>query len=159
MPIPSVGDRAPQFTLQDTQGRKVKLADLKGKKVVLYFYPKDLTPGCTREACGFRDDLARFDKNNVAVPGVSADDVKSHQKFTEKYDLNFPLLADPEHKVAEMYGVWQEKNLYGRKSWGIRRTTFIIDEQGKIAHVFGKVDTSTHSHDVLEALKALKDLE
>jgi peroxiredoxin Q/BCP len=156
MPIPSVGDRAPQFTLQDTQGRKVKLADLKGKKVVLYFYPKDLTPGCTKEACGFRDDLPMFEKKDVAVLGVSADDVKSHQKFTEKYDLNFPLLADPDHKVAEMYGVWQEKNLYGRKSWGIRRTTFIIDEQGKIAHVFGRVDTASHSQDVLQALKALK---
>ena len=156
MPVPSVGDRAPQFTLQDTQGNKVKLADLKGKKVVLYFYPKDLTPGCTKEACGFRDHLPRFDKKDVAVLGVSADDVKSHQKFTEKYDLNFPLLADTDHKVAEMYGVWQEKNMYGRKSWGIKRTTFIIDEGGKIARVFGKVDTSSHSQDVLEALKALK---
>jgi len=156
MPVPAVGDRAPQFTLQDTQGRKVKLADLKGKRVVLYFYPKDLTPGCTKEACGFRDDLPRFEKKDVAVLGVSADDVKSHQKFTEKYDLNFPLLADPDHKVAEMYGVWQEKNMYGRKSWGIKRTTFIIDENGKIACVFGKVDTSSHSQDVLEALKDLK---
>ena len=156
MPVPSVGDRAPQFTLQDAQGRKVKLADLKGKKVVLYFYPKDLTPGCTKEACGFRDDLARFEKQDVAVLGVSADDLQSHKKFTEKYDLNFPLLADPDHKVAEVYGVWQEKNMYGRKSWGIKRTTFIIDESGKIARVFGKVDTSSHSHDVLEALKDLK---
>jgi len=156
MPVPSVGDRAPQFTLQDTRGRKVKLADLKGKKVVLYFYPKDLTPGCTKEACGFRDDLPRFKEQDVAVLGVSADDLQSHQKFTEKYDLNFPLLADHDHKVAEMYGGWQEKNMYGKKSWGIKRTTFIIDESGKIARVFGKVDTSNHSHDVLEALKELK---
>ena len=156
MSIPSVGDRAPQFTLQDTQGRKVKLADLKGKKVVLYFYPKDLTPGCTKEACGFRDDLAKFEKKDVAVLGVSADGVESHQKFTEKFGLNFPLLSDPDHKVAELYGVWQEKNMYGRKSWGIKRTTFIIDEEGKIARVFGKVDTSNHSQHVLEALKNLK---
>jgi len=155
MPIPSVGDRAPQFTLQDAQGRKIKLADLKGRKVVLYFYPKDSTPGCTKEACGFRDDLTKFEKKDVAVLGVSADDVSSHQRFTEKYDLNFPLLSDPDHKVAEMYGVWQEKNMYGRKSWGIKRTTFVIDEEGKIARVFAKVDTSTHSQDVLEALKKL----
>jgi peroxiredoxin Q/BCP len=155
MPIPSVGDRAPQFTLQDAQGRKIKLADLKGRKVVLYFYPKDSTPGCTKEACGFRDDLTKFEKKDVAVLGVSADDVSSHQRFTEKYDLNFPLLSDPDHKVAEMYGVWQEKNMYGRKSWGIKRTTFVIDEEGKIVRVFAKVDTSTHSQDVLEALKKL----
>jgi peroxiredoxin Q/BCP len=155
MAIPAVGDLAPQFTLQDTQGRKIKLSDLKGKKVVLYFYPKDLTPGCTKEACGFRDDLTKFEKKDITVLGISADDVKSHQRFTEKYDLNFPLLSDPEHKVAELYGVWQEKNMYGRKSWGIKRTTFVIDEEGKIARVFGKVDTSTHSQDVLEALKKL----
>src|SRR5262249_49729317 len=109
--------------------------------------------GCTKEACGFRDDLAKFARKDVAVLGVSADGVQSHQKFTEKYDLNFPLLSDTDHKVAELYGVWQEKNMYGRKSWGIKRTTFIIDEQGKIARVFGKVDTSSHSHDVLEALR------
>jgi len=156
MPIPSVGDKAPQFALQDTKGRKTRLSDFKGRKVVLYFYPKDLTPGCTKEACGFRDDLTKFEKKDVAVLGVSADDVNSHQKFTEKHDLNFPLLSDPDHKVAELYGVWQEKNMYGRKSWGIRRTTFIIDEAGKIARVFGRVDTSSHSQDVLEALKSLK---
>jgi thioredoxin-dependent peroxiredoxin len=153
MPIPSVGDRAPQFMLQDAQGRKFKLSEFKGKRVVLYFYPKDMTPGCTKEACGFRDDLAKFEKQGVAVLGMSADDVKSHQKFTENYDLNFPLLSDPDHKVAEMYGVWQEKNMYGRKSWGIKRTTFIIDEESKISRVFGEIDTSTHSQDVLQALK------
>lgn len=153
--VPKAGDKAPDFTLQNDQGNKVKLSDFKGKKVVLYFYPRDMTPGCTKEACGFRDDLSALRDKNVEVLGVSTDSVDSHEKFREKYSLNFPLLADPEHKVADKYGVWQEKNMYGKKSWGIKRMTFVIDENGKIAHVFGRVDTATHSQDVLKVLDKL----
>ena len=149
---PAEGSKAPQFVLNDADGKKVKLSDFKGQKVVLYFYPRDNTPGCTKEACGFRSDLAKFNRAKVVVLGVSTDDEKSHVKFRDNYDLNFPLLADVEHKVAESYGVWQEKNMYGKKVWGIKRMTFIIDEEGRIARVFGKVITETHSQDVLDAL-------
>lgn len=155
MTMPAVGEKAPQFKAPDADGKTVKLSDFKGKKVVLYFYPRDLTPGCTKEACGFRDDSPRFNKKDVVILGVSTDDEASHRKFREAHDLNFTLLSDPEHELAESYGVWQEKNMYGRKSWGVKRTTFIIDEQGKIAHVFGKVDTANHSKDVLKVLDKL----
>ena len=154
--IPSEGSKAPQISLTDADGKKVKLSNFKGQKVVLYFYPRDNTPGCTKEACGFRTDLAKFKRANTAVLGVSTDTEASHQKFRENYDLNFPLLADTDHKVAEAYGVWQEKNMYGKKSWGVKRTTFIIDEDGRIAKVFKKVNTETHSKDVLEALAEMK---
>lgn len=153
--IPSEGSKAPQITLTDADGKKVKLSDFKGQKVVLYFYPRDNTPGCTKEACGFRTDLPKFKRANTTVLGVSTDTEASHQKFRDNYDLNFPLLADTEHKVADAYGVWQEKNMYGKKSWGIKRTTFIIDEEGRISKVFKKVNTETHSKDVLDALKEL----
>jgi peroxiredoxin Q/BCP len=148
----SVGDKAPQLKLKDEQGRAVKLADFRGKKVVLYFYPRDLTPGCTKEACAFQEDLAEFEKRNAVVLGVSTDDARSHQRFREKYGLGFPLLTDAEHETAESYGVWLEKNMYGRKVWGIKRTTFIIDEQGRISHIFNKVSPADHSREVLDAL-------
>jgi thioredoxin-dependent peroxiredoxin len=155
MTMPAVGDKAPQFNVADADGKKVKLSNFKGKKVVLYFYPRDMTPGCTKEACGFRDDLPNFHKKDVVVLGVSTDDEASHRKFREAHKLNFTLLSDPEHELAESYGVWQEKNMYGRKSWGVKRTTFVIDEQGRIAHVFNKVDTANHSKDVLNVLEKM----
>jgi peroxiredoxin Q/BCP len=152
----SVGDKAPQFTLNDGDGKKVKLSDFKGKKVVLYFYPKDLTPGCTVEACAFRDDIGAIKKLGAVVLGVSADSENTHQKFTAKHELNFPLLADLNHEVCEKYGAWQEKSMYGRKYWGIARITYIIDENGKIAKVFGKVKPAGHSEEVIAAIKSLR---
>ena len=148
-----VGQKAPDFTLLDDAGEKVNLSDLKGKKVVLYFYPKDDTPGCTTEACNFRDGLSEIKKKGAVVLGVSADSVESHKKFKKKFELNFPLLADPEKKMIERYGVWKEKSMYGKKYMGIERTTFVIDEQGKIAHIFPKVKVSEHYDEVLETLK------
>lgn len=150
-----VGDKAPAFSLKNTEGKTVKLSDYKGKKVVLYFYPKDNTPGCTKEACGFRDDFAQLKKRGVEVVGVSGDDQNSHQKFTEKFSLPFTLLSDPTHEMMEKYGAWGEKNLYGKKSMGVLRTTYIIDEEGKIAHMFKKVKTDTHSQDVLKVIDQL----
>ena len=151
----SVGEKAPQFALNDTDGNKVKLSDFKGKKVVLYFYPKDLTPGCTVEACAFRDDIGGFKKLGAVVLGVSADSEKTHQKFTTKHNLNFPLLADVNHEVSDAYGAWQEKSMYGRKYWGIARITYIIDENGKIAKAYEKVKPATHSEEVIAAIKSL----
>ena len=147
-----VGQKAPDFTVMDDQGEKVKLADLKGKKVVLYFYPKDDTPGCTKEACAFRDGIDKIKKRGAVVLGVSADSVESHKKFKSKFDLNFPLLADSDKKMVEAYGVWKEKSMYGKKYMGIERTTFVIDENGKIAHIFPKVKVDQHYDEVLEAL-------
>lgn len=147
-----VGAKAPAFSLKNTEGKTVKLSDFKGKKVALYFYPKDMTPGCTVEACGFRDDFAQLKKRGVEVLGVSGDDQKSHQKFTEKYSLPFTLLSDPTHEMMEKYGAWGEKSLYGRKFMGVLRITYVIDEEGRIAHVFGKVNTATHSKDILAVL-------
>ncbi|MFO0819515.1 MAG: thioredoxin-dependent thiol peroxidase [Pirellulales bacterium] len=150
------GAKAPAFTLASDSGSKVKLADLKGKPVVLYFYPKDDTPGCTKEACAFRDRKAELAKLGATVLGVSADDVASHVKFRDKYELNFPLLADTDHKIAEAYGAWREKNMYGKKSMGIQRSTFLIDAEGKIAKVWKRVQVDGHDEQVIEALKALK---
>jgi peroxiredoxin Q/BCP len=152
----SVGDKAPQFTLKDGDGNEVKLSDFKGKKVVLYFYPKDLTPGCTVEACAFRDDAGTLKKLGAVVLGVSADTEKTHQKFTAKHDLNFPLLADLNHEACEKYGAWQEKSMYGRKYMGIARITYIIDEKGKIAKVYEKVKPATHSEEVIAAIKSIR---
>ncbi len=152
----SPGDKAPAFKLKNGEGNIVKLADFKGKKIVLYFYPKDLTPGCTKEACGFQEDLQPIEAKNTVVIGVSTDDEASHRKFAEKYGLKFPLLADTNREVSEAYGVWQEKNNYGKKYWGIKRQTFIIDEKGKIAHIFKKVDTAKHSKEVLAMLGKLE---
>ncbi len=150
------GSKAPAFTLASDSGSKVKLADLKGKPVVLYFYPKDDTPGCTKEACAFRDRKAELAKLGATVLGVSADDVASHVKFRDKYELNFPLLADTDHKIAEAYGAWREKNMYGKKSMGIQRSTFLIDAEGKIAKVWKRVQVDGHDEQVIEPLKALK---
>jgi peroxiredoxin Q/BCP len=147
-----VGQKAPDFSVKDDSGKTVKLSDLKGKKVVLYFYPKDDTPGCTKEACNFRDGIAAIKKLGAVVLGVSADSVESHQKFKKKYDLNFSLLADTDRKIIEAYDVWKEKSLYGRKYMGIERTTYVIGKDGKISHIFPKVKVAVHADAVLEAL-------
>ena len=149
------GDKAPAFSLKSTDGSTVKLADFKGKKLVLYFYPRDMTPGCTKEACGFRDDYSVLKRRGVEVVGVSADSQASHQKFTDAYSLPFPLLSDPDHAVMEKYGAWGEKTMYGKKIIGVIRSTFIIDESGKIAHIFRKVKTDTHSQDVAAVIDKL----
>jgi thioredoxin-dependent peroxiredoxin len=148
----NVGQKAPDFTVLNDTGEKTTLSELKGKKVVLYFYPKDDTPGCTVEACAFRDGIKEIKKRGAVVLGVSADSVESHKKFKSKFDLNFPLLADTDKKVIEAYGVWKEKSMYGKKYMGIERTTFIIDEKGKISHIFPKVKVQDHHDEVIEAL-------
>jgi peroxiredoxin Q/BCP len=154
MPMLKEGAAAPSFSLEDQDGNKVSLKDLKGKWVVLYFYPKDDTPGCTREACGFRDEQKALTKAGAVVLGVSKDSVPSHQKFAKKYKLNFPLLSDPDHEVAEKYGAWGEKTLYGRKFMGMIRSTFLIDPKGKIAKVWPKVKVDGHVEQVQEAIAA-----
>ena len=146
------GTIAPDFTLLTDGGGEVTLSDYRGKKVVLYFYPKDDTPGCTTEACNFRDDYSQIVAAGAAVLGVSPDSVKSHDKFKLKYQLPFALLSDPDHQVAEMYGAWGEKKMYGKSYMGILRSTFIIDEQGKILKVFPKVVPKEHSQEVLAVL-------
>lgn len=153
--MPKEGTKAPAFTLNDTNGKEVKLSDFKGKKVVLYFYPKDDTPGCTVEACEFRDTKAQFTKKGAVVLGVSKDDEASHQKFVKKYDLNFALLSDPEHKVIEKYGAWAEKSLYGKKFMGIVRSTFVIDEDGTILKAFPKVSPEGHAKEILDVLSGV----
>ena len=152
---PEPGTKAPAFTLLDHDGRKLALSSLKGSAVVLYFYPKDDTPGCTREACGFRDAKAKFAKTRAVVVGVSPDPVDRHAAFRDKYSLPFPLLSDPDHVVAAKYGAWREKNMYGKKSMGIARSTFIIDGTGRIARVFKAVRPDGHAEQVLEALADL----
>ena len=146
------GEPAPDFTLPADDGRTYSLKDLRGKKVVLYFYPKDDTPGCTKEACSFRDNLSRVTSKGAIVLGVSKDDLDSHAKFRKKYSLSFPLLSDPDGKVLEAYGVWKEKSLYGKTFMGVQRSTFIIDENGRIAKVFPKVQVEGHTDEVLGAL-------
>ena len=142
------GTKAPLFTLADQDGSNVSLSDFRGQKVVLYFYPKDNTPGCTREACSIRDNMPDFSRLNVKIFGVSRDSGESHRKFIEKQNLNFTLLSDPEHKVMEEYGAWGEKTLYGRKSMGVIRSTFVINEDGVIEKVYKKVNTATHGEDL-----------
>ena len=149
-----VGDKAPDFALQNQDGATVKLSDFAGKTVVLYFYPKADTPGCTAQACGIRDRTSEYDAAGAVVLGVSPDDPKALKKFADKYDLPFTLLSDEDHKLADAYGVWAEKSMYGRKYWGNQRATFIIGGDGKIAHVFPKVSPKTHDDVVLEALAA-----
>jgi peroxiredoxin Q/BCP len=149
------GDKAPAFTLPADDGSKVKLADLKGSPVVLYFYPADDTPGCTKEACAFRDRSAELKKLGAQVIGISPDDVASHVKFRNKFKLNFPLLADTDHKVAEQFGAWREKNMYGQKKMGIVRSTFLIGPDGKIAKAWKSVKVDGHDEQVIAALKAL----
>ncbi len=149
------GETAPDFTLPADDGSTVHLADLRGKPVVLYFYPKDDTPGCTKEACSFRDRSADLGAHGAVVLGVSPDDVASHGRFRDKYSLNFPLLADAGHQVAERYGAWREKNMYGKKSMGIQRSTFLVDRDGRIKKVWKKVSVDGHDEDVLKALGSL----
>lgn len=148
------GALAPEFSVADDRGQTVTLRGLRGQPVVLYFYPKDDTPGCTKEACAFRDRIADF--QGVVVLGVSPDDGESHARFRDKFQLNFPLLADTDHAVAESYGAWREKNLYGKKSMGVMRSTFLIDAQGQVVKVWKKVDVDGHDQQVLDALAALK---
>lgn len=150
-----VGQKAPDFTLTADDGKKVKLKDLRGNPVVLYFYPKDDTPGCTREACAFRDRKSELAKLKVKVLGVSADSVESHVKFRDKFTLNFPLLADPDHAVAEKYGAWREKNMYGKKSMGIQRSTFLIDADGIVRKVWARVSVDGHDEAVIAAVQVL----
>jgi thioredoxin-dependent peroxiredoxin len=152
MPTIKEGAKAPAFTLEAADGGKVSLADFKGQPVVLYFYPRDDTPGCTLEAQAFRDALPRFKRKKAVVLGVSRDSTASHCRFRDKHGLNFPLLSDPEGKVIQAYGAWGEKNMYGKKSMGILRTTVIIDAAGKVARIFPKVKVAGHAEDVLGAL-------
>jgi peroxiredoxin Q/BCP len=146
------GKPAPDFELASDSGERVRLSELRGRPVVLYFYPKDDTPGCTTQACGFRDAYAEFEERGATILGVSPDSETSHARFKEKYGLPFTLLADPEHEVAEQYGVWVEKNSYGKKSMGIKRSTFVIDAEGKVAKAMLGVRPDGHADDVLEAL-------
>jgi peroxiredoxin Q/BCP len=150
-----VGKKAPAFTLTADDGQQVKLADLKGAPVVLYFYPRDDTPGCTKEACAFRDRKDELVKLGAKLFGVSPDTVESHVRFRDKHQLNFPLLADPDHKLAEKYGAWREKNMYGKKTMGVQRSTYLIDADGKVAKVWQRVQVDGHDQQVIDAVKAL----
>jgi peroxiredoxin Q/BCP len=149
--MPKEGTTAPAFKTTDQNGESVSLKDLRGQKVVLYFYPKDDTPGCTKEACSFRDAYSKFKKQKITVLGVSPDKETAHKKFETKYQLPFTLLADTDHSIAEAYGVWGEKKFMGRTYMGVHRTTFLIDEKGKIKKVFEKVKPEDHASEVLEA--------
>jgi peroxiredoxin Q/BCP len=150
------GDQAPDFTLDGVEPGgdefRIRLSELQGSPVVLYFYPKDDTPGCTKQACGIRDEWAEFRSAGAIVLGVSPDDLEAHRKFSSKYELPFTLLSDPDHEVAETYDVWKEKSMYGRKYWGIERSTFVIDAQGRLARVFRRVRPKQHAEQVLDVL-------
>lgn len=150
------GHKAPDFTLPTDGSGTVTLSDFKGQPVVVYFYPKDDTSGCTKEACDFRDNLSAFKRLKMQVIGISKDSVKKHDKFKEKYKLNFPLASDEEGKVCDKYGVWVEKSMYGRKYMGIERATYLIDGEGKIAHIWRKVSVTDHVEDVLKVFKTLQ---
>ncbi|CAJ1003967.1 peroxiredoxin Q/BCP [Brevibacillus aydinogluensis] len=152
----AVGQAAPDFTLQANGNRTISLRDFRGQYVVLYFYPKDMTPGCTTEACDFRDYHPKFAELNTVVLGISPDDVKSHDKFVAKHELPFPLLADPDHQVAEAYGVWVLKKMYGREYMGIERSTFLIDPEGTIVKVWPKVKVKGHVEEVLQTIEQLQ---
>lgn len=147
-----VGDAAPEFALPSDRGDVVRLSDLRGTRVILFFYPKDDTPGCTNEACGFRDAMPAIVERNATVLGVSADSVASHERFRDKYDLNFPLLADVDHAVAEAYGAWGRKKLYGREYEGILRSTFLIGEDGRLEKVYQRVRPAEHADEVVAEL-------
>ena len=153
MPLIDPGKKAPAFALKDQAGTIHKLSDYEGRPVILYFYPKDDTPGCTKESCDFRDNLPKFKKSKAAVFGVSILDEKSKKQFADKFDLSFPLLADADHDVAEKYGVWQQKSLYGRKFMGIVRTTYLIGPDGKVAARWDNVKVDGHAEQVLEAVR------
>ena len=150
------GDKAPDFKSKDQNGAPIALKDFKGKKVVLYFYPEDDTPTCTIEACNLRDNYALLKKKGFVILGVSPDDEKKHKKFEEKYNLPFTLIADPEKKIIEKYGVWGEKNMYGRKYMGLHRTTFLIDEKGIIVKIFKKPKSKIHSEEIVQAWEVVK---
>ena len=152
--LPVIGRTAPDFTLPATTGENISLKQFKGKKtVILYFYPKDETPGCTREACDFRDHSAEFEQHNAVILGISTDSIESHQHFREKQKLPFPLLSDADASVSKMFGVYKQKNLYGKKSMGIERTTFVIDRTGRIAQIYPKVKVEGHIQDLLEFVR------
>jgi peroxiredoxin Q/BCP len=153
--MPGIGDPAPDFTLPDQHGNPVKLSELRGKTVVLYFYPKADTPGCTQQACGVRDHRSEYERAGAVVLGVSPDPVQRIAKFASKYELEFPLLADEDHAVADAYGVWKQKSMYGKTAWGVQRTTYIIGPDGRIAHVIPKVSPKTHDGEVLAVLGQL----
>ena len=148
----NIGDHAPDFTLKDGEDNEVSLSDLKGKTVVLYFYPRDNTPGCTKEACNFRDHYSNYEAEDIAVFGISTDSVKSHKKFADKYDLPFPLLSDEDTNVSTAYGVYGLKKFMGKEYMGIKRTTFVIAPDGTIANIYKKVKTATHAEDILPDL-------
>ena len=150
---PKVGERAPNFQLPSTEGKDFTLKDYAGKNVILYFYPKDDTPGCTKEACGFRDRIGDIEKAGAAVVGVSTDDLKSHEKFRQKYSLNFPLLSDQTADVSRMFGAWKEKNLYGRRAWGVARKTILIGPDGLIRRIYNKVSPEEHADEIIRDLK------
>ena len=152
----NIGDKAPEFTLADKDGNSVSLQDFRGKKVVLYFYPKDNTPGCTKQACGFGERYPQFTEKGAVVLGISKDSVASHKRFQEKYSLPFTLLSDTELEAIQAYDVWKEKTLYGKKSMGVVRTTYLIDEQGMIEKVMPKVKPDTNAAEILEYLKQSK---
>jgi peroxiredoxin Q/BCP len=152
MPTLTVGSKAPAFTLPSGDGGEISLTDFKGRTVILYFYPKDNTSGCTKEACDFRDNALVFDRKKAVVIGVSADSAESHRKFAEKFSLAFPLASDEKREVLKKYGVWKEKSMYGRKFMGIERTTFVIDGKGTITHVFPKVKVTGHVEEILALL-------
>ncbi|MFN4032853.1 MAG: thioredoxin-dependent thiol peroxidase [Fimbriimonadales bacterium] len=156
MAILTHGSDAPDFSLTDQHGNTVRLSDYRGRWVVLYFYPKDMTPGCTQEACSFRDLHADFEQEGIVVLGVSADDVQSHRKFADTYELPFPLLADTEHTVSEAYGAWRKKHMYGKEFWGVDRITYIIAPNGVVHRVFTKVKPATHGDEVLSAIRRAK---
>src|SRR5271167_2434284 len=155
MPKLEAGATAPAFTLPDQDGKPVKLSDFKGQRVIVYFYPADDTPGCTKEACQFNDNLRAFSRAEVAVVGISPDGAEKHKRFAKKYALKFPLLSDPTHATMEKYGAWGEKTLYGKKSVGVIRSTFLIDEKGKVARAWYSVKADGHADKVLEAARAL----
>lgn len=153
MDYPKIGNKAPVFTLKDQTGQDVSLRDFKGKNIVLYFYPKAMTPGCTVQACSLRDSKRKYSANDTVVFGVSPDPVSRLKKFEEKEKLNFTLLSDEDHSIAEKYGVWVEKSMYGRKYMGVNRVSFIIGKDGKLKHIMEKVKTKTHHEDALSYIK------
>lgn len=150
-----IGQKAPDFNLPSSEGGNLKLSSLKGKPVVLYFYPKDDTPGCTKESCDFRDNMGVLKRHGVVVLGLSKDSLKKHEKFIEKYDLNFPLLSDEEGKTIEAYGAWVEKSMYGKKYMGIQRSTYLIDDEGNLAYLWRDVKVDGHAVDVIDQVKKL----
>ncbi|OZB90381.1 thioredoxin-dependent thiol peroxidase [Paenibacillus sp. XY044] len=148
----AVGDKVPDFTLPASTGEDITLSSFRGRKVVLYFYPKDNTPACTQEACDFRDALPQIETKGAVVLGISPDELKAHGKFAEKYNLPFPLLSDKDHRVSELYGVWQLKKMYGREFWGVVRSTFLIDEEGRLIKEWRKLRVAGHADDVVSVL-------